>query len=68
MTKLLTFGDLCRLTGVKPGAMRKWVDNDVGPVSHWTPGGKRRFLEEDVMNWIQSLPTQRPNQNTKGDS
>ncbi len=56
------------MTGVRPGSMRKWLDNGEGPLSHWTAGGKRRFLEEDVMTWIKSLPTERPNQNMKGDN
>ena len=62
MEKLLTFGDLCRVTGIKPGSMHKWLREGVGPVIRWSPGGKRRFLESDIREWIKSLSTENPNQ------
>ncbi|MFH0958414.1 MAG: helix-turn-helix domain-containing protein [Pseudomonadota bacterium] len=62
MERLLSFGDLCRITGVKPGCMRKWLRSGDGPVSRWTPGGKRRFFEKDIREWVESLSTENPNQ------
>ncbi|MGO8880657.1 MAG: helix-turn-helix domain-containing protein [Desulfomonilaceae bacterium] len=60
--ELLTFGQLCALTGVKRGTMKKWLSDGVGPVTRWTLGGKRRFLEADIKKWIKNFSTERPQQ------
>ncbi|MGO8881537.1 MAG: helix-turn-helix domain-containing protein [Desulfomonilaceae bacterium] len=65
MEKLLTFGELCRITGVKRGAMRAWLDHGQGPSVRWTPGGKRRFLESDVRAWLQSFSSEKPLQSAE---
>lgn len=48
MLKLLTAGDVARVSGVSPNTVSKWCDSQKLPFSQ-TPGGHRRFRVADVV-------------------
>lgn len=46
-TNWLSLGEACRMLGVNPSTLRRWAD--AGQVrSYRTPGGHRRFAEDDL--------------------
>lgn len=60
-TRWITLGQACKLLGVNESTLRRWAD--AGHVrSFRTPGGHRRFSEEDLRNLVagQSVPTREP--------
>jgi len=60
-TRWITLGQACKLLGVNESTLRRWAD--AGHVrSFRTPGGHRRFSEEDLRNLVagQSVSTREP--------
>ncbi|HET8945121.1 MAG TPA: helix-turn-helix domain-containing protein [Dehalococcoidia bacterium] len=60
-TRWITLGQACKLLGVNESTLRRWAD--AGHVrSFRTPGGHRRFSEEDLRNLVagQVVATREP--------
>ncbi len=60
-TRWITLGQACKLLGVNESTLRRWAD--AGHVrSFRTPGGHRRFSEEDLRNLVagQGVSTREP--------
>lgn len=60
-TRWITLGQACKLLGVNESTLRRWAD--AGHVrSFRTPGGHRRFSEEDLRNLVagQTVSTREP--------
>jgi len=60
-TRWITLGQACKLLGVNESTLRRWAD--AGHVrSFRTPGGHRRFSEEDLRNLVaaQGVTTREP--------
>lgn len=49
----LTLGQAARVLGIHPTTLRRWTDEGVLPCLR-TPGGHRRFLQEDLDAFLQS--------------
>jgi DNA binding domain, excisionase family len=47
----LTLSDVADMLGVHEGTVRRWADTGKLP-SYRTPGGHRRFLSEDVIQFL----------------
>ncbi len=57
-TRWLTLGEACKLLGVNESTLRRWAD--AGHVrSFRTPGGHRRFSEEDLRALIEGHTAER---------
>lgn len=60
-TRWITLGQACKLLGVNESTLRRWAD--AGHVrSFRTPGGHRRFSEEDLRNLVagQTVSSREP--------
>jgi predicted site-specific integrase-resolvase len=55
MDKMMTFIEVCKVTGINRHTMQKWLSEGQGPKILWTPQGRRRFRESDVITWIANF-------------
>lgn len=54
MLKLYTTKEICELLGLSIFVLRNWAKKGIGPKCYRTPGGHRRFAEQDVKDWYQT--------------
>jgi len=52
-TKWLSLSEVASIIGVHPSTIRVWADKGILPV-YRTEGGHRRFLQEEIVLWIQT--------------
>jgi predicted site-specific integrase-resolvase len=58
MEKLMTFKEVCSFVGISAATMKHWLSKGQGPKVLWTPNGRRRFREADVLVWHSSFFTE----------
>jgi predicted site-specific integrase-resolvase len=51
MEKLMSLKQVCDFAGINIYTMKRWLKKGQGPKVLWTPNGRRRFREEDVVVW-----------------
>lgn len=61
----LTLSEAAELLGVHPTTLRRWADNGKIPVK-MTPGGHRRFLRTELLNYIHGEDVPPPIHETTG--
>lgn len=54
MLKLYTTKEICESLGLSIYILRNWVKKGLGPTAYRTPGGHRRYKEQDVIDWYQN--------------
>jgi predicted DNA-binding transcriptional regulator AlpA len=53
LPRMLTTTDVAKAIGVDPSTLSRWRSQGVGPRVYWLGKASPRYLEEDVLAWLE---------------